>query len=293
MSTAKASPQEIQDAIVEFTDGLDAMQKQSFNKVFVLLKELTLDADGKIEVSVENLKLIQKINNALDSFVDSPLYQDKVSALQGTIDKVQSLQTDYYSLNFAGFTVPDSIDEINSLTFDNVVDQLTEAGINENVVGYAQEIVEQHIRDGSNFSDLVSELKDKMLGDKDVEPRLVSYAKQTINDTLSNFSRNYHNIVTSDLGLEWYVYVGALVDSSRPFCIAMVDKHYVHKSEFTGCITGNLLGLSTSQAHEGMMVGTNKENLINRCGGWNCNHQLVPVPTSTVPKSLTEKFKDK
>lgn len=290
MATVKASAIEIQNAIDDFTDGLDKMSKQQFNKVYALLKDLSLDADGNIKTTIDNLKIIQRINNELNTLVDNPKYQKKVAELQYAIDNVQKLQTQYYVNTFKDFTLPKSINKLNELTFDNVVDQLAGAGISENVINVSAGIVEENIRSNANFYDLVNQLEVKMLGNKEIEPRLISYSKQIINDTLSSFARNYHNIVTADLDFEWFVYIGALMDTSRPFCIKMVEKHYVHKSEFAGCISGRLIGLSTKKAHEGMFPHTNANTLINNCGGYSCNHQLVGVPSVTVPTELRRKF---
>ena len=276
MAKANSSPKAIQEAIDNFTDGLDAMQKKNFNKVYALLKDLSLDADGNIKPTIENLKVIQRVKRVLADGVDNPTYNDKVSELQTSIDKVTELQTAYYSKVFKDFTLPKSIDKLNELTFDSVVDQLTSAGIDENVVNLSANIVEDNIKSGASFTDLVSQLEDKMLGTKEIEPKLVSYSKQVINDTLSSFARNYHNIVTNDLELEWYTYIGAEIDTTRPFCHAMHEKKYIHQSEFAGCISGRLLGLDTKKAHQGMYPDTNSENLVTNCGGYNCGHQLVP-----------------
>lgn len=282
MSTRRASITEIQESIDEFTSGLPYLEKQQFNKVYALLKDLSLDSDGNIKITLDNLKLINRIKSQLNTIVDSPLYHDKVSALNDSLERINVLQTNYYTATFGDFTKPKTIDKIQELAFDNTADQLVGSGVNENVVSYASDIVEEHIRDGSSFTNLVDELKVKMLGDPKVESRLLSYSKQTINDTLSGFARNYHAIVTDDLELEWFTYLGALVDTSRPFCIAMVEKQYIHKSEFAKVLAEN--------SKEGLMAGTNASNLVQRCGGWNCSHQLIPVPISSVPKDIRDKF---
>lgn len=285
-----SSAKEIQSAIDEFISGLDEMQKKNFNKVYALLKDLSLDVDGNIKPTIENLKVIQRVKRVLSDGVDNPMYNDKVAELQKTVDKVSELQSIYYAKYFKDFKIPKSVEKLNELAFDSLVDQLTGAGVNENVVNMSAQIVEQNIKSGANFGDLVKQLEDKMLGDKETEPKLISYSKQIVNDTLSTFAANYHRIVTDDLNIEWYEYLGALIDTSRPFCEAMVAKKYIHKSEFAGCISGRLLGLSTKKAHEGMMAGTNAENLITRRGGWNCGHLLVGVPTRFVPSEIRRQF---
>lgn len=288
MPTKRKSIDEIQDSIDEFVTGLPEIQRQQFNKVYALLKDLSLDNEGRIKTTIRNLQIINQVKSQLSTLTDDPQYQNKIEELQGAIDKVDKFQTLYYTATFSNFTKPKTIDKLNKLTFNSTVDQLMEAGINENVVNMSVDIVEQHIRDNSSFTTLVDELKVQMLGDKEVEPKLISYAKQVINDTLSGFARNYHNIVTADLNLEWFEYLGALVETSRPFCIELVSKYYIHKSELNKIAHGNIDGKKVSLA--GLFPGTNGENIINRCGGYNCNHQLIPVPSVVIPTELRRKF---
>lgn len=284
----KKSPEEIRLAIDDFVSGLPALQKQQFNQVYAMLKDLAIDVEGNIKNTIENLKVIGRIKNQLASIVDLPQYQDKVVELQNAFASVDKIQTTYYLNSFDGFSKPKSIAKLQSVAFDSTVDQLTQAEINENVVNSAAEIVESHITDGDSFLNMVDELKTSMLGNKEVDSKFISYAKQTINDMLSGFARNYHNIVTSDLGIEWFEYIGALMDTSRPICIALTHKHYIHKSELAGIAKGLVDGVQISR--EGMMPGTTGQNFINRCGGWNCDHQMIPIPAAVVPKNIRDKF---
>ncbi len=288
MPNKRASIDEIQNAINDFVSELPKLERQKFNRIYSILKDLSLDAEGKIKPTVQNLKIINRVKSELYTITDNPEYQSKVEDLEQTIGSISKVQTAYYAKTFSDFTKPKSIEELEKITWNNTVDSLTEAGINENVINDASDIVEQHIRDGSSMTTLVDDLKARIVSSEEVDSKLVSYSKQIINDTLTGFSRNYHSIVTSDLGLEWFEYLGALMDTSRPFCEAMVEKHYVHVSELSKCAHGNIDGKKVSL--QGLMPGTNGDNLQNRCGGYNCNHQLIPVPSSTVPTSLRRKF---
>jgi len=287
----RSSVDEIQNAIDGFTKGLDTLDKKQYDKVYSLLKDLSLDSDGKIKPTLENLKVIQRVNNQLGSFVDSPMFQEKVLELSTALNTVQQLQTKYYKNVFDDFTQPKTIDKINELSFDSLVDQLTKSGIDENVVNVSSKLVEQHIRDGSSFTTLVDELKAQMIGNDKIPSRLISYSKQIINDTMSGFARNYHAIITDDLDLEWFEYVGALVASSRPMCIVLVAKQYIHKSELPSIARGFVNGFPVSR--EGFMPNTTGANFIFRCAGYNCEHQCVPVPSIIVPQELRDKFETK
>jgi hypothetical protein len=285
----RASVQSIEASIGEFVDGLPEMEKHLFDRVYAILKELSVDSEGKIKPTISNLKLISSVEQELETIVDDPKYQDKVFGLKDAISEVKNVQTTYYKASFEEFDKePGVVKQYEKQAFESTVDDLTEAGIKENVINDASEIVEQHIRDGMPFSDLVETLKERMISRGGEDSKLVSYAKQTINDTLSGFGRNYHKIVTSDLGLEWFEYVGTLVEASRPFCIGMVKKHYIHVSELGKAVAGGFS--SPKGSKEGMMKGTTKDNVVDRCGGWNCNHQLVPVPASSVPSNIRRKI---
>lgn len=288
ITSRRASVDEIQSAIDDFVKGLPTLQAKQFDRVYGMLKELSLDADGKIKSTVSNLKIIGKVQRELESLVDNPLYQEKVGDLYGAIDKVNEVQTKYFTKTFADFTTPPSVKELQGLAMDNTVESLTGSGVSENVIGDAMTIVEQHIRDGSSFNQMVEQLKEQMVGNPKVDGKLVSYSKQIINDTFSGFSRNYHDLVTSDLDLEWFEYIGGLVDSSRPVCIAAVEKRWFHKSELPALARGIVNGIDVGTA--GMMPGTNGSNVICRCGGYNCNHQLVPVSAIMVPSAIRRPF---
>lgn len=297
MATDKSSVDVIQSAIDDFTKGIPAMERKQFDVIYGLLKDLSLDAEGNIKSTIDNLKIVNKVNNELDRLTTDNRYLNKVADLQDTINKVTTVQTSYLSKAFADFTAPKLLPYIEKQAFENTVSSLTSAGIKENVLNSASDILEQHLRDGSSFRSLVTKLEENMVGSKDVDSKLLSYSKQIINDTMSNYAREYHALVTDDLGLEYYGYVGALVDASRPLCRALVKKRWIHKSELGGIARGVVDGdegmTIKGKYHkytEGLMPGTNASNFQTRCGGYNCSHQLVPVPAEAVPTSIRKKF---
>ncbi len=288
MSTPNTTVNEIQDAIDTFTIGLPELDKKQYDKVYALLKDLSLDADGHIKPTIENLKVIARVKNQLGSFIDLPIYQNKIIELNSALDTIAKVQTDYMAKTFISFTMPKTVPKLQELAFSSTVDQLAGAGVQTEVVDISADLVEQHIRDGSSFSTLVDELKVQMVGNDKIPSRLISFSKGVINDTLSGFARNYNALVTDDLDLEYFVYVGSLVGTSRPMCEVLVAKEYIHKSELPGIargiVDGNFVGT------QGFMPSTTGANFIYRCAGWNCSHLCIPVPSSVVPKILRDKF---
>ena len=41
---------------------------------------------------------------------------------------------------------------------------------------------------------------------------------------------------------------------------------------------------------DGMIEGTNKETFFINRGGWQCGHQIFPVPLAAVPADIRAKF---
>lgn len=289
--SARSSVDEIQKAIDGFTYGIPSLDRKQYDKVYGLLKDLSLDSEGKIKPTLENLKIISKVRSQLASFINEPSYQSAILELNVALEKVKDVQTAYFKTTFKDFTSPKTVEKIREISFNTMVDDLAGAGIHAEVVNVSADIVENSIRSGASFSTMVDQLKEKMVGSATIPSKLMSYSKQIINDTMSGFARNYHAIVTNDLDLEWFMYIGSLVASSRPMCIVLVAKLWIHKSELAGISRGIVDGVKVST--EGFMPDTTGENFIYRCAGWNCEHQCVPVPSVVVPKELRDKFEVK
>jgi hypothetical protein len=111
-----------------------------------------------------------------------------------------------------------------------------------------------------------------------------------VNDALQTSSRKYNSLAVDKLGLEWYMYVGSLKAESRDFCAALLRKKYIHESELPAISRGLIDGVQVDMS--GVMEGTDGENIIDRCGGWNCSHHLMPISEEMVPTRIRRKFED-
>lgn len=278
----------IQSNIDEFSNSIEPIQKKLYEKVSALLKDLSLDAEGNIKQTSTNVDIINSVKTELSSVVNNPSYQKNVAGIKSSLDDVNDLQSDYFSKIDDSVNTPTVVDAVKNQSFDSAVSSLTEAGINENVVGGALDIVSHGITEGTSFADMNDSLRTFMIGNDKLDGKLLSYSKQIVSDTLQTASRNYNSIMTDKLGLEWYIYVGALVSDSRPWCIEMEKKKYIHVSELASCCRGVIDGKKVSL--QGLMPDTNKDNVISRCGGFNCEHSMMPISSESVPSNIRRKF---
>ena len=279
--------EKISQVIDDFSEYLKGVSEDNYKKLETLLRDLTLDK-GNIKINVKNLNIITKVKALLRKTLTNREYIKKVNELQDVIDEIGNIQAKYFKDTFDA-EEPKVIEEYQNQAFETVKESLLRSGTEVNVIQKTVDIVKRNINSGSSFADLNNELKTAMLGDSDTEPRLISYTKQVINDTLHGVARNYNNLMAEKLGLVWYEWAGGLVRHSRPLCIAMVDKHYFHKSEIPDIIKGNINGEKVSL--QGLYPGTDKDNFVNVCGGYNCEHHATPVPDAVIPMNLREKFR--
>jgi hypothetical protein len=293
----------IDDYIVEFADKTQPLQQELYSKAFNKLKDLSLDENGLIKRTISNFNQVNTIKNTLESIVKNSEYKKNVSSLRLALKDITEMQTKFFEKNFKGFSEPKVIEKMLTESFDNAVMSLTEAGMSANVTDAASKIVLDGVKAGDSFFKMSKNLEQFILGNPETDGKLVSYTKQIVNDTLHGSARNYNSVVTSELGLKWYQYIGALTKGvknktnkkrhggSREWCIALVNKQWIHESELPSICRGNINGKTVSL--QGLMPNTTKDNVIDRCGGYNCNHQMVAVPDNFVPKNIRKKFENK
>lgn len=279
---------EISGRIEAFTKGLPSLTADSYRSIQTLLQQIKLDATGNIRVSVENLRLINRIKLLLQDNLLSDAYLKNVSDLRSSFDDITKLQTEYFSSVFDDFEAPEVVAEMQKVSVNSTIESLGATSINANIIQGASDILEKNITSGASFADMQEELRTYIVGNPKVDSKLASYSKQILTDSMSMHTANYQKLITDDLGLKWYQYVGPKVTSTRPLCDALVDKRWVHESELGSISRGYVDGKNVGTA--GMIAGTNKSNFQVNRGGYNCNHLLVPVAEEAVPKEVRIKL---
>lgn len=281
---------ETEQLVDQFARSMNPVQKRLYTKVSALLKELSIDSEGNIKRTVSNFNIISKVERELKSIVHDPSFQRNVAQINDALSDVNKMQRNFFTATQPDFTQPKVIQAYHDQAFDDAVASLTGAGMTEQVINSAADIVKTGITEGTSFADMNDQLRESMLGTDDVEGKMVSYSKQILSDTLHNQARNYNSLVADDLGLEWYEYIGPLKDTSREWCIALEEKRWIHQSELGSIARGVIDGEKVSLA--GLMPDTDADNVVQRCGGYNCQHHMVPVPAERVPSSIRREFED-
>jgi hypothetical protein len=289
----------IERRIDTFNGKMPDLQQQTYAVVLDLASELET-SNGRIKPSVKNIKTIAKIKAELNKVIFTKEYTDDLDELIATYEQVTKLQNQYFTATVGRFTVPAVLKEVQNLAQESIVDALGEDAIGANFVSPIRDILVKNVTSGGSRAEFIEEARDFILGQDGKDGKLVKYTGQIVTDSLNQYSRNYAQIISDDLGLEWYMYVGSNKENTREFCRELTAASntclpYIHKSQLPEIISGKICGkqlplYNVTGLPYGMMPGTNAANFQTNVGGYRCNHALRAVSSAIVPKSLRAKF---
>ncbi len=256
-------------------------QNQSYNSVLSILKDLEVDKDGYIVQSQANRKVIQKASNAFESGLKNSPYFDGIQQYVNSIPALDSANGAYFDFISQGYK-PNAqyISSLKKDTIGSLESLLMQDGLESQIKAPLVNILNQNINSSAKFSDLLKQVQEYITGSKELDGQLLRYSKQITSDALFNYSRSYQQAVTSDLGLEWYLYSGGITKEgkysggTRPFCADRIGNYY-HHSE---------IEVWASRDWAGKRRGTTSSTIFVYAGGYFCKHSLVPVHESIVPE---------
>jgi|GEM_PF-1444970 len=184
---------------------------------------------------------------------------------------------------------------MKQIAVDNVTTNLTGAGLQASVTDKINDMLLRAVTSGAKYADLTKELHEHLTKTDKGSGALSKYANTYATTAISQYAGENNKILTDDLGLEWFEYVGSNIETTREFCDHLTEKRYIHKSEIKTILKGKIDGhqceiYEKTGLPKGMIEGTTEQNFQVNCGGWNCRHQLVPVAKEAVPLDIRAKF---
>lgn len=112
-------------------------------------------------------------------------------------------------------------------------------------------------------------LSDGRYTNKIMAPNLEKYATQIARDSAYSVDRTINSIIKDRYELTNFYYAGGVISDSRPLCRYLVS--------LKRKIAFNELPPLFELYPDGLIEGTNRQNFIVRCGGYNCRHRCMPV----------------
>lgn len=273
------------DAAVEnFRDGAQSSQRGMFSRVNQVVKDLDLNDDGTIKITGQNLEIVNRIRDELKEIIINESYRERVNRYTGRFEELKNIDDEYFKVIAASYTPTKEVYQvIQRNAIEAAQNSLLEAGIDENVIAPVKRLLEQNITAGADFGDLVDNLRVEMKGDPERLGRLERYVQQIAQDSLQQYNRTLTTTVSKDLDLEFYYYTAGTKSTSRKYCVRRAGD-YFHKKEVEESASGRW---------SGKIPGTNESTIFRYCGGYQCQHQYMPVSENRVPKSVIDRARSK
>lgn len=285
--------------IDQFDESVQGSQRAMYAKLLELTKELDV-TNGKIKPSVKNLRLIRQIKTELEKAILNDKYLKSVDTYLKAFDKAQEIQKQYYTSLDAEFQTGQIFTELRNQAVLSVSNLLTEQGLSANVTSKVEDLLRQNILSGSSYADMQESMRTFLMNDENGDGALARYSKQITTDAIYTYAANYTQLAVDDLGMEWFVYTGNLIQTSRPFCTAMIDQSgdctkFIHISEFPELLKGHVCAVDVSLNKktglpDGFRADTSTANFISYRGGYNCRHKLMAVSDAIVPQKYWDKI---
>lgn len=302
MSTIKEVLNVVDKSINDYMLSIPEIEQSIYKEILKLTKELSVDKSGKIKNTIDNYRILSNLRSRIEKVIFTKSYEKNAAKLIESYDEINTVIKSYFA-TFA--TSPSSTTEeilkiLRNQSIERTLMYLGESGVNVNIIGKVQDILQTNITSGGSYADFIGQLKTFIRGDQNNLGAFSKYAQTIVVDGLQTYSRTYTTAIAEDIGVEWYQYTGSLLETSREWCKHMVKKKWVHKSELATVIYSNVDGVdicsdeipcnAKTKLPRGMKKETNENNILNLAGGWQCGHIFIPVSGYLVPENIRSKF---
>jgi hypothetical protein len=279
-------------AVADVNGSIPGIESDISKEIDQLLKSLDIRGDN-IKANVANLKKIALFKTKIQRIINQSDYPDKIKNFLQDFTEIAAIQNQYFAAIAIDFSPQKILTEIKVQSIDSAIESLTEAGLNANLINPVHDLLLKNVTTGGSYSSLSGQLRDFLKTSDNGLGALTKYVKQITTDSINQFSGQYMNAIANDLNLDWGMYVGSLITTSRPFCVACVKKRYIHRSELEQVIEGNFPEFKEAGGviydktglPSGMIPGTNASNFQVYRGGFNCGHSYIPISLEMVPES--------
>ena len=258
-----------------------SVEGKLYDDLVTILRFVETDEQGYIKQNAGNRQILRAAQKQFDQTINNSDYQPAVEAHLRVIPKIDALNESYFeSISSAFKPNRQFIASLQAQAIETVNSYVLQDGLASQVKIPLDQILNQNINTGGSYSGMLKQLKTFIEGDPNLDGRLTSYSKGILRDTLFQYARSYQQSVTADLKLEWYLYAGGLMDKSRPFCVERAGG-YFHQKEIEGWAKLSWAGKNPL---------TTESSIFVLAAGFNCQHSIIPVHVSIVPKSDLERI---
>jgi hypothetical protein len=269
----------------EFIKKLDAIQRNQYFILNSIMKDAALSG-GNLIPSKANFMLIEKIREALKEDLLTGDYKEAVKIFSGEFSKQMESNDSYFSKisdDYNGVAGEQAVKIIQRQTVENLIqDTITKDFLNP-----VEGVLSSAVSSGAGFTETLKSLNEFIEGNEDEAGGIKRWAKQLAHDSFANADRAYGNSVSDELELEFYLYAGDEIQTTRCFCLERYGKFY-HWKEIAEWGRGENVG-NCGFPWAGMNRDTNEDTIFNYAGGYGCLHTIAGVSIFDVPEDVVRR----
>ena len=254
-------------------------QKEIFAELLELLDKLDKN-NGEIIISAKNLDIIDDILEKLQGVVNQSEYVGAVRDFAKEFDQQGKITQEYFEKAFDRTEFTKLQEAVLKAKKREAVELLVGGNLDGALYSPIRKILTNSVSSGSSLKDTIAGLRNVIEGGDSRLGTLDRYTKQIAYDAMATADRAYTNAIADEIGAEWYRYVGGEIKDTREFCHTR-NGNYYHRKEVE---SWGLL-----KEWDGKAKGTNPNTIFILAGGYNCQHSILPVLKSSVPKDVIER----
>ena len=250
--------EELENKATKIDNGLlKLLQEKIINKLSV--------KDGKIEFSQENIQKILEAQKLIEIYASQQgsfwrFYADGIVKLTNLVQSNFAVIGSAEMIQRGELAVKNNLAKIGiepngTIIKGGFISQASEMKPIQQNIG---EWMLKNVTTGRDFSNLLNEFQKEVQG-KELSGQFTKYVKMQLHDTSFRFLRMQNNLYGETLGLNYFLYQGTVIDTTREFCEKRAGKVF-HRSD-----------VNTWKTEEYMPT---PYNFFEDMGGYNCRHTI-------------------
>lgn len=258
----------------------EKIQLKMWRELEPLISSLDVDASGNISQTQNNISKIGEIQTRLNKLLGGSEYIKAIKTFLADIDRGIEI-TDELARQIEESFEPNNIQKaLLKIVKNNAVEALIGESMRARVSGPFIETLTTSVASRAPLRDSVKSLRTVIEGSEIVDGRLLANVKNIAATAHVVADRAYAAAVNESISVQWYVYRGGIIDSTREFCLDRNGK-YFHRLEVEAW---------ADEDWAGKIKGTNEATIFVNCGGWGpCRHSLIAVSRSRVPGDVIQR----
>lgn len=270
---------------------VEKVQKRLIKKILDVVDKLDV-ADGSIRRTKRNLTLISSISEEIKQLLLNSEYVPAVKEFIKEFDTQAEMTDQYLGKEFDVSKTSAFADASLEKVKRQTVKYLLEAPLDTAFITPIEELLINSVNSGASFVETIKSIRDFVEGAEDANGKLLQYSKQIAYDSFAISDRAYTSTRAEELDLQFFIYAGGELPTTRPFCEARREKVF-HRKEIESWVTTNGSHESNPVPHgdewAGRINGTNESTIFNFAGGHNCRHSINPISIASVPEDVIQR----